>query len=96
MEFKVISRNIFKETPENAIISLTINDLKRRLIEYRYIDDRFRKDYGMSFEDFKSKNMVKKKEYSFKVESDYCEWELAIDGIKTIEKELKKIMKNER
>ena len=40
----------------------------------------------MSFDEFTRNEVVKKKNYSFEVEEDYCDWELAIDGIATIEK----------
>ena len=47
----------------------------------------------MSFEEFKRNEIVKRENYSFEVEEDYCDWELAIDGITTIKKEIQNIEK---
>lgn len=35
--------------------------------------------------------MVEKNSHSFRIEEDYCDWELAIDGIKSVTAELKKM-----
>ncbi len=78
---------------ERAIIRALINELRRKLSEYILIDKAMRRKYGMSFEEFKAKNIVKQKNYSFEVESDYCDWELAIDGIKTIKEKIDKLEK---
>ena len=63
---------------------MIINELKRQLIEYKLIKKRLEKKYGTSFEEFKRNEIVKRENYSFEVEEDYCDWELAIDGIATI------------
>jgi hypothetical protein len=47
----------------------------------------------MDFNEFKKKKVVEKSGHSFNVEEDYCDWELALDGIKTITGELKKLAK---
>jgi len=82
---------IIDEPLDRAIIKALINELRRKLSEYILIDRAMRRKYGMSFEEFKAKNMVKEKNYSFEVESDYCDWELAIDGIKTIKEKIEKL-----
>ncbi|ODS43109.1 MAG: hypothetical protein MSIBF_05705 [Candidatus Altiarchaeales archaeon IMC4] len=69
------------------------SELRRKLIEYRIVDERFRQEYGMGFDEFKKKNIVGRQKHSFNVESDFCDWELAVDGIGTINKELKRILK---
>lgn len=56
------------------------------------IDDLYRKKYDMDFESFQEENIVARKNYTFEVESDAQEWELAIDGIKTVEKKLKELL----
>lgn len=92
-EFKTIYANILKTTPREGTIKLIINELKRRQLEYKLIGKKLAKKYGMSFEEFKRNEVVKKKNYSFEVEEDYCDWELVIDGIATIEKEIQNIKK---
>ena len=37
--------------------------------------------------------MVEESGHSFEVEEDFCDWELALDGIETINNELKRIAK---
>ena len=84
---------IIGEPLDQTIIKALINELRRKLSEYILIDKAMRKRYGMSFEEFKAKNVVKEKNYSFEVESDYCDWELAIDGMKTIKEKIEKLEK---
>jgi len=84
---------IFGEPVEKAVLKALKNELRRKLSEYRLIDKKMRKKYGMSFEEFKAKRIVEKEGYSFEVESDYCDWELAIDGIKSLREKLEKLEK---
>jgi hypothetical protein len=84
---------IMDEPLDRAIIKALINELRRKLSEYVLIDKAMRRKYGMSFEEFKAKNIVKERNYSFEVESDYCDWELAIDGMKTIKEKIEKLEK---
>ncbi len=92
-EFKDIYLNLFKQSPEEGTIKLVINELRKRLAEYKLMDKIFRERYKMDFEEFKRRRVVEELGYSFDVEEDYCDWELAIDGIKTIADELKKLEK---
>jgi len=92
-EFKEIYQNLFKQSPEESTIKLVINDLRKRLAEYKLMDKMFREKYNMEFEEFRRKRVVEESVYSFDVEEEYCDWELAIDGFKTITAELKKLAK---
>lgn len=47
----------------------------------------------MDFDDFKRGHVVEESGYSFQAEEDYCDWELAIDGIQSISTELEKLAK---
>jgi len=64
-------------------------DLKRKLIEFQLIDNRFQKKYGMTFDEFEKRNIIKEKGFSFEVESDCHEWDAAIDAIKALEDKIK-------
>ncbi|MBI4680518.1 MAG: hypothetical protein HY753_04765 [Nitrospirae bacterium] len=64
-------------------------DLKRKLTEFQLIDNRFQKKYGMSFDEFEKRNIIKEKNFSFEVESDYHEWDAAIDAIKALKDKTK-------
>lgn len=79
------------EMAEEELQEVLRRDYVRRLTRYRMTDDFYRKKYNMDFESFERANIVKKQNYSFEIESDAQEWELAIDGIKTIEKKLKEL-----
>jgi len=92
-EFQYIFQNFLKKEPEDGTIELVINDLRRRLAEYKLMDRTFHERYKMDFDEIKMKKIVKEANHSFKVEEDYCDWELALDGIKTITKELNKLAK---
>jgi len=75
------------------------NELRSRLARYKLTDRLLREKYGMSFEEFEKNEMVKKLGCSFEVESDYHDWDMAIDGIKTLRQDLEeqcnKSMSNE-
>ncbi len=92
-EILSIYENLFKQNPEEGTIHLVINELRRRFVEYKLMDKMFRERYKMDFDEFKGKRIVEGFGYSFQVEEDYCNWELAIDGIKTISAQFKKLAK---
>lgn len=79
------------EMTEDELKEVLRRDYLRRLTRYRMTDDFYQKKYGMNFENFEKANIVEKQKYTFEVESDAQEWELAIDGIKTIERKLKEL-----
>lgn len=64
-------------------------DIKRKLVEFQLIDNRFQKKYGMTLDEFEKRNMIKEKGFSFEVESDYHEWDSAVDAIKTLKAKIK-------
>lgn len=86
----VIKKQI-NEMTEDELKEVLRRDYLRRLTRYRMTDKFYRKKYGMDFESFQKSNIVEKQNYAFKVESDAQEWELAIDGIKTVERKLKEL-----
>ena len=63
----------------------------RRLNHYRRIDYRLRQKYGMSFEEFVDREVVKERGYTWEVETDAMEWETAVSAIKTIERKLQEL-----
>lgn len=75
------------------------NEIRRQLARYELTDCLFRQKYGMTFEEFEKNEMVKKLGYSFESESDYHDWDMAIDGIETLRRDLEeqcnKSMSNE-
>ena len=51
--------------------------------------------YGVSFDGFVSRRIVRENEYSWDVESDAMEWETAIGGMKTMERKLEELKKED-
>ncbi len=92
-EFQGVYEDLFKQNPEEGTIHLIINELRRRLAEYKLMDKMFSERYKMDFDEFKGKRIVEEFGRSFQVEEDYCDWELVIDGIKTISVQFQKLAK---
>lgn len=92
-EFQYIYQNLLKKEPEEGTIQLIINELRRRLAEFRLMDKTYHERYKMDFDEFKMNQAIKEADHSFRIEEDYCDWELALDGIKTFTKELKNLAK---
>ena len=77
---KVIS----EENIEKGMAKLLYNETRRKLIEYELLDRNLAKKYGMSFDEFREKKMIEKLGYTWEVEKDYQNWEIARDGIETM------------
>jgi len=76
---------------ETGLQRILENEIRRRLNRYEWIDHQFQQKYGMDFESFRRFNIVAEKDYSFEVESDFCDWELAQGGIRSLKRELSEI-----
>jgi hypothetical protein len=63
----------------------------RQLARYRRVDMDLTRKYGLSFDDFLSQRIVRKMEYTWEVEQDAMDWETAIGGMQTIERQLKEL-----
>lgn len=88
-EIASYTRTLFpEETPNKSIKILIEKEFVRRLAGYRHLIRIMEQKYQVDFDKFKEDNLVEKHKYSFEVENDYCDWEMAIDGVKTIEKKL--------
>jgi len=88
---QTVLKKQIEEMTDDELKELLRRDYMRRLTRYRMTNDFYRKKYGMDFEGFQKKNVVEKQGYAFEVESDAQEWELALDGIVTVEKKLKEL-----
>ena len=80
--------NTLKDISEKEIIESLISNYRSKLAINRLIDEKMKKKYGMPYEDFEKKGIVKKKDFSWNAESDSMEWEHALAGIKYFEKKL--------
>lgn len=77
---------------EEKIRSVLETEYRRRLTRYEHVDRLFRKKYGMSFEEFERREVVKQKGFSWEVESDSDEWEMAVDGIESMNRGLQELL----
>ena len=84
---KVIS----EENIERGMAKLLYNETRRKLIEYELLDRNLAKKYGMSFDEFREKKMIEKLGYTWEVEKDNQNWEIARDGIETMEELIDKV-----
>ncbi len=82
-------KQIVQEMSEKELQELLRDDYLRKLGRYKLIDESFRGKYGMTYKKFERKNVVAARNFSWDVESDAQDWELALDGIKTYQKKLK-------
>jgi len=73
---------------EVSIRQILANEIRRRLNRYELIDRRFRHKYEMRFEEFRGRGVVEEQGYSFEIEADYCDWEMAVTGIVTLREQL--------
>jgi hypothetical protein len=89
---KTVLKKQIDDMSEDELKEVLRREYMRKLTRYRITDDFYRNKYGMDLERFEKENIVEKQNYSFEVESDSQEWEIAIDGIKTIEKKMKELI----
>lgn len=75
-------------TVETQITHLAEGELRRRLARYQLRDRLFQEKYGMPLAEFEERDLVKQHGYSFEVESDHQDWDLTVDGIRSVERQL--------
>jgi hypothetical protein len=88
---QIIDRLETGEGIEAKLGQVVENEVRRRLARYELTDRLFREKYGMTLVEFEKNEMVKKLGYSFEVESDYHDWDMAIDGIETLRRDLEEL-----
>jgi len=64
-------------------------EYQRRLARYRLTDRQLTSKYNMDFASFETQQMTKQLDYSWEVESDAMAWETAVDGIQTMQEQLR-------
>ena len=78
---------------DTKVLNLLRSEYLRQLGQYRRIDLLMQEKYGIAFDEFVSRKVVREKEYSWSAESDAMEWETAISGIKTVERKIEELKK---
>ncbi len=80
------------DTLEVKVTRLAESELRRRLARYQLTDRQLRAKYGMALEEFEAVGVVAQMGYSFEVESDHQDWDLAVDGIQSTERQLAELL----
>ena len=80
------------DTLEVKVRRLVESELRRRLARYQLTDRQFRAKYGLSLEELEVRRVVEEKGFSFEVESDHQDWDLAVDGIRSTERQLAELL----
>ncbi len=76
-------KQMMEKMSNDELVEMLRREYLRKLTRYRLTDEVFRKKYAMTYEEFEKENVVAKRNFSWEVESDAQEWEMAIDGIST-------------
>ena len=79
------------ETLETKLARLAEHEIRRRLARYQLTDRLFQQKYSMTLTEFEASDMVSKLSFSFQAESDHQDWDLAVDGINTMQQQLSEV-----
>lgn len=80
------------DTLEAKVTRLAESELRRRLARYQLTDRQFQAKYGMTLADFEARGIVVELGYSYEAESDHQDWDLAVDGIRSTERQLTELL----
>jgi hypothetical protein len=67
-------------------------EYRRRLTRYGLTDRQLQQKYGMTFAEFESRRMTEQLDFSWEVESDAIAWDTAVDGMRTVERQLRELL----
>ncbi len=91
------TRQLLEEAPiqgpdvDAKVRQLLNAEYLRRLNQYHRTDQTLSQKYGMTFEQFVARRVMRKNSYSTEAEADAMAWETAISGIATMERKLGEI-----
>ena len=70
------------------------HEYRRKFARYQYTDRILRQKYQMDFKTFRQQKIVAEQDYSFEVENDASDWEMALDGVVTMARKLKELQES--
>lgn len=88
------TRRLLEEAPvqgsdvDAKVRQLLSAEYLRKINQYRRADTMLSQKYGMTFEQFVARRVVRENQYSQEAETDAMAWETAISGITTMERKL--------
>ncbi len=80
---------------DTKVRSLLKSEYLRRLKRYRRQDRLLAQKYGMTFDEFVERRIVKQKGYTWDVEQDAMDWETAVSGMRTMKRKLQELREAE-
>lgn len=94
------TENLIREAiPGDADLDTKVRQLLeteylRRISSFRRTDSALQRKYGMTFDQFIADHMTQRLGYSWEVESDAMEWEIAVDGFESTAHKLTELRAN--
>jgi len=79
---------------DTKVRMLIEGEYMRRLVAYHQTNRAMSRKYEMSFEEFDARQIVKERGFTWEVESDAMNWEMAVSGIKTLERKIKDLRRS--
>ena len=76
------------------MLALLEAEYRRRLSRYSLTDRLMTQKYGMSFKEFEEQKVTEQQDYTWEVESDAIEWDLAVSGIRTMRRKLSELLES--
>lgn len=76
------------QDPDTKIRHLIRDEYMRRMVRYQRMNYELKNKYDMTFDEFLAQHMTKKLGYTWEVEKDAMDWETAIGGIETMQRQL--------
>jgi len=67
-------------------------EYRRRLARYSLTDRQLGQKYQMSYDEFERQCVTEQRGYTWEVESDAMAWETAVDGVRTVQKQLSDLL----
>jgi len=77
---------------DDKLLALLEAEYRRRLSRYNLTNRLMTKKYGVSFDEFERQRYTEQHGYSWEVESDAIEWDLAASGIRTMQRKLSALL----
>jgi hypothetical protein len=63
----------------------------RKMAQHQRVNETLSRKYGVTFDQFVAQDVVVQRGYSWEVEQDAMQWEIAIGGIETLRRRLQEI-----
>ncbi len=80
------------EDADSKVRALLEAEYRRQLSRYRLTDRHLSEKYAMTFAEFELQQMVKQRGFTWEVEADASDWELAVSGIRTMGRRLAELV----